>query len=307
MTCAILVAMLFVFVTFRREQRWMKIAMMAERVVYGLGQLREGAGGAGAGLYSACEYGVATSIGKRFRRVAVAAGGKNETSGEEEEVEYWKDMLDGIPAFHEGGPDVVAVLNRMGDGTHLNHSRITHELMIPMAGPDQEGGQPEFDEKVLMRPLKRNHGDSLERVKWRSSLSLDLVRMVRFVAEGLGCRRVLWIEDDAVLPPGWFQVIKDWEGTWASPFQSIGPSGTVGVLFSPGAGGSWAGRLHHVLQYVTHHFDEEPVDWILDRYWREVMGRENPPGGKVVMGHQGKVSTLSEARERPVMLKAGGG
>jgi hypothetical protein len=217
-----------------------------------------------------CEYGVAMVVARRFR------DGK--------EVEYWRETLDAIAEDDAG---VVAVLNKLG--RPLDHKRVTH-IFVP-----QNNTPPEFDEAFLGRPLKRTYDDSPERVRWRSTIVLDFVRVVRFVSEQ--CKNVVWIEDDARLPPEWsyhVQRINSDPRPWAFQFLS---KGMPGVLIR-------SSYAYLMLQYLTHHFDEEPVDWAITNAVQYLSIRLPGTNTKVmefgVIGHRGEVSSLDNAAARPV-------
>jgi hypothetical protein len=218
-----------------------------------------------------CTYGVAGVIPHRSF--------PNGTS-----VEYWREVYDRIP-FHLR---VVAVLNRSNNNT-LVHPRITHVLQ-PMSGDP-----PDFDSNVIMRPLKRNFNDTLERVRWRSKIVLDFVRMVRFVSDR--CRYVIWLEDDVTLPLGWFANVVNVTPAEPTPWLMVWLSkGMPAVLFN-------TQHIDFLLQYLIHHFDDQPVDWLIN-YTADELNKINkgflfPAPQYPLIGHRGVVSSLPGAELRP--------
>jgi hypothetical protein len=205
------------------------------------------------------------------------------------EYVYWEEMMDKMPGKDK--VQIVAVLNKLG--RPIVHRIITHVL------EDLPGDPPEFDKRVLMRPLKRNHNDSTARIKWRSKVCLDFVRLMRFVTDR--CRFALWIEDDAVLHDNFIETVKKsfalraahtMDSTWTHHYFG---NGMPGVLVN-------SYYAHEMLQYITHHFDDEPVDWALSKF-NDYM-RKKVPGLRHFetvnfIGHRGAFSSLSEADVRP--------
>ena len=219
-----------------------------------------------------CNFGVGVSVGPRYTK-------------DGSEVEYWEHVINELPSQIEH----VSVLSRLAK--LIAHPRINVLHKPPV------GDQPDYDPLMLNRPIKHLFNDSPERVKWRSSLTLDFARLIRYVSEN--CRYVLWIEDDAILPSNWFEKVNKSipnHDHWA--FDYLSQSGLVGAIFNS----------NHVLslaQYVTHRFDDGPVDWTmntwLDKYYRvqnpEIQTSRRFP----VFGHRGVISTLKEASERPII------
>ena len=216
-----------------------------------------------------CKFGLATSIAPRFTKTG-------------EEIEYWAEMLNNVPLEITH----ISVLSRLPKA--ISHPRVTvfHQSWEP---------QPDYDSDFLGRPILQRYNDSPSRIKWRSSLSLDLARLVRYVGEH--CRYVLWIEDDAILPNGWLERVKQImipNDNWA--FDFICKSGIVGAIFN-------SKHLLSLTQYIIHHFDNAPVDWTVET-WMEFYRKKHPNMISCrrfsIIGHRGLVSSLDEAGVRPV-------
>jgi hypothetical protein len=219
-----------------------------------------------------CDIGLALFVPKRF----------NVTGNYS--VEYWRELLDEIPAEIEH----VTVLSTMDKPVGMN--QVSYWLV-------REEEQPEFND-LLFRPMVQNFNDSMERVKWRSSLTLDFARLVRFVGDH--CRFVLWLEDDAILPPDWLPRVRTAidENVNSFAYALLAESGTVGVLID-------SRHSFDMTQYLTQHFDDMPVDWNLPE-WLSIYAYEvrdtflmYPPPRVPIFGHRGAVSSFkfSKARE----------
>ena len=127
------------------------------------------------------------------------------------------------------------------------------------------------------RPLKRNYGDSLDRVRWRSKETLDMVALLRHAAAT--AEWVLFVEDDAVALPGlegWVNrfVASAEAGEAALGFASLYTQGAAregdGQVFRYSAGTVAllfpAARVSDVTRYLVAQFDEKPPDWLLADY-----------------------------------------
>ena len=202
-------------------------------------------------------------------------------------VQYWRDVLQKIPdeITH------VYVPTRLQENDRPKHSRITRVLAYDVE-------HPEFDPNFLGRGVLMNHGDSTGNVKWRSSLTLDFALSLRYV--GTHCTYVLWIEDDAILPTGWFDLVKTIQykhEEWT--FDLLASSGAVGLLINS--------RISQSLsQFLIRHFDHSPVDWLYD-YWERSYFKPTHPTWELsrrfnILGHRGTVSSFPDAAERPLIL-----
>lgn len=218
-----------------------------------------------------CVYGVVVPVGPREM--------KNGTT-----VEYWQSVIDNIPT------EIAHIYMLSQLPIPPIHPRITR--VIPSGSP-----HPEFNKNWLGRDYERLFGDSDTRIKWRSSLVLDFAHSVRYA--GTHCSYILWLEDDAILPPGWFDTVKTLQPTdWKWMFDFVSGSGTVGVLIN-------SRIIPDLTQYAIHKFDSAPLDWLMD-IWAKLYKSEHSEfrdNRRInIIGHRGVVSTLSEADIRPIIL-----
>jgi len=80
---------------------------------------------------------------------------------------------------------------------------------------------------------------------------LYFARLVRFVGEL--CSHVIWLEDDALLPPRWFDHVKNVtriQDNWI--IDLISGHCSAGVLLN-------SKHIPSLVQYLTHHFDDAPL------------------------------------------------
>lgn len=106
---------------------------------------------------------------------------------------------------------------------------------------------------------------------------------------------IVWFEDDVILNPGWFEdvlkIISLHANRGWSMFHISTWYGCVGMLFN--------GRFaREYFQYLYDRFDEEPLDWMIEKSLNEM---RFPPNKKynhnrqyrfAIVGHKGKVSTF---------------
>jgi len=191
-------------------------------------------------------------------------------------AEYWRDTL---RAVREGWPEArVHVLSRLDacpPGTEC--------VLLGQTDP------AEFDARVLGRKMEnRIPEDDDRRFRWRSRVSLDFARVVRQAAGR--CAAVLWLEDDASLHKGWESMVRRVLARpepWA--VRHLSKTGLVALLVK-------AEHADSLTQYVTHHFDLAPVDWLVD-YW---LSQGRPILQRLpFVGHRGAVSSL-RGEPRPV-------
>ena len=123
--------------------------------------------------------------------------------------------------------------------------------------------------------LKKLHGDSLEKILWRSRLVLDFVSAAR-ESSTASQPHILWLEDDVELLPGFGSLLQDWlhvhgertdwlvlrllgfqrdpdEATWAWGTAGWGGGGTL--LYNG------KNLLSH-LDFLEQNFDAAPLDWL---------------------------------------------
>lgn len=162
-------------------------------------------------------------------------------------VAYYHELFDALPS---GVP--IIVLSRMPEV--ITHPKITKSIHYGV-----NSTRSEFNETLLGRPLKLNHGDPLPHVKWRSSLVLDFITAMN-VSSQYG-RYPVWLEDDVMLNEWWFEdlnklVDRSEHVNWV--FYHLHVTGTVGVVMNPRF-------LAEFLDFIYARFDEDPLDWIMDK------------------------------------------
>ena len=219
-----------------------------------------------------CRFGVAMSIAPRYF--------PNGT-----EFNYWRLFVDHLPPEFS----FIVILSKLS--TPVSHNRVHHWIRL------REGVEPEFShEKFLITPLRNTLKDPQDRLIWRSTLSLNFARVVRYVSEV--CDHVVWLEDDAILPPTFYQLLNrvtPKHDFWT--FRSLSATGIVGLLLN-------SKYVYSLCQYIVHNFEIAPVDWLLI-YWGEIYAELHPELVQLptvnIVGHKGAISSLG-SMARPSYL-----
>ena len=153
--------------------------------------------------------------------------------------------------------------------------------------------------------LKKAHGDSQEKILWRSRLVLDFVSAAHEALASAPNSHLLWVEDDVELLPGFGALLQDWlqthgdrsdwlvlrllgfqrdadRATWAWGTAGWGGGGTL--LYN-------AQHLQNYLDFLEANFDAAPLDWLhrampppLAEWWQ-------PQLQPVLLRHFGEHST----------------
>lgn len=179
-------------------------------------------------------------------------------------------------------------------------------------------------ERALQRPRKQTHGDSSERISWRSKEAQDYAEVIQRCAEMAPVRYTLIVQDDVLFTPG-FQNVVQWADAMLQEREYVDEKGRTrkqricsGSLFDV-ASSEHSGLDAHTLdssnmvarlwpaemvprvaRYISLNFDEAPVDWLADdlcRLSRRVTLVMEPN----VVRHRGAVSSFAENKREGLL------
>jgi len=158
-------------------------------------------------------------------------------------------------------------------------------------------------ESIMRRPRKLTHGDSKERVAWRSKEALDYAEVLeRCAREAVNAEYLLVVQDDVLFSPdiaqlwGWLsEVLEVSKKTWctASLFD-FAPGHDLDVIqHSNMVARVWRTADHlEFVSFVRRRFDLSPIDWLADEFCRArnkntLVWKPNP------IRHRGKISSFA--------------
>lgn len=168
-------------------------------------------------------------------------------------------------------------------------------------------------ERYVKSPRMRTHGDSVERVQWRSKEALDYAEVLERCVEeasASGVEYVLIVQDDVLFRPEFIGVggqvgkideQKDGKTCAVSLFdigsvkdgQKQNTSNMVAKVIK-------LKRARGMARYIRSKYDQSPVDWLADEYCRN-WGLQTLVIVPNVVRHRGKVSSFS-GNEREGLL-----
>ncbi len=133
--------------------------------------------------------------------------------------------------------------------------------------------------------LKRNFGDSPERVFWRAKQNIDFAFMFLYARNMSDY--YMQVEDDITCANNFVPKIREFiiytRRQWV--ILEFSELGFIGKLLK-------SSQLESLAQYFITFYDEQPVDWLI-RWYRLTMGQEHAILRKpTLFQHQGKISSL---------------
>mmetsp|Transcript_14349 Transcript_14349/g.36663 ORF Transcript_14349/g.36663 Transcript_14349/m.36663 type:complete len:378 (+) Transcript_14349:3-1136(+) len=169
----------------------------------------------------------------------------------------------------------------------------------------------------VVAPRKQTHGDSLERVRWRSKEAMDYSDVLERCLEESDTDFVIMLQDDLDFDEDfatsleWLDVNllqnKQFSGTWCTvslfdpefvhekkgrrPYlRKLKNSNMQARVFSRLGGAAFA-------SFIKSYFDESPVDWLCDHFCKAVK-RITWVKVPLVVQHVGSVSSFEGNRQR---------
>mmetsp|Transcript_17697 Transcript_17697/g.29104 ORF Transcript_17697/g.29104 Transcript_17697/m.29104 type:complete len:350 (+) Transcript_17697:178-1227(+) len=132
----------------------------------------------------------------------------------------------------------------------------------------------------MRRPLNLTHGDSLERVKWRSKQVLDFAYLMEYCKDKADY--YIHLEDDIVAAKNYLQRIDDWlrknyesRSDWII-LSFFNPwSIEDGGVYNPDSFSGFIGQLYRssdleeVIRFFKRRYNDSPADWLMKDYLKE--------------------------------------
>ena len=144
-------------------------------------------------------------------------------------------------------------------------------------------------DKSLYPPLeglKRNFGDSPDRVGWRSKQAVDYAFLLMY-AQGIS-KYYLQLEDDVISASDYSGKIMDYIDDQTEPWVVLEFStlGFIGKLFRDS-------DLSRLAQYLWMFYNEQPVDWLIDYFRLSLTQKDRLINYPSIFQHMGVVSSYS--------------
>lgn len=159
-------------------------------------------------------------------------------------------------------------------------------------------GQRWYD-LVRGRNIPQHHGDSWDRIEWRTGNCYDFLHIVKVVGRSRLAEYdlLLWVEDDVLVSRRYaeYLTLKNAEWEWdvlvgshkkTRPDHTYPGGGFLAVAFKPAA-------LQKFVRLVKEEWTKNPIDWILDHLQGEAVIRAVGP----VVTHRKLPSTLTGCRQ----------
>ena len=142
--------------------------------------------------------------------------------------------------------------------------------------------------------LKRNFGDSVERVKWRSREVIDSAYtyyMCRNFSEYF-----IQLEDDVLSIPSYLAAIESYieerkQDTWA--ILDLSAHGSVGKLVR-------SRDLMKMAIFMFTFYEEQPVDWLMDHFYHTLAQKNAFIRRPIIFQHMGKMSSFKRNGVRDI-------
>ena len=129
----------------------------------------------------------------------------------------------------------------------------------------------------VLKSLPRRHGDSIQRVKWRSSLVLDHIDAMTLARKKYPhAEYICRLEDDIVLDKHAVANVQKWVHK-CTPLCSLEAT-QKGIYWGDGTRAivSNVDDLTRLLQYLKHHYWADPLDWLMLYYSEQYGGVWTP-------------------------------
>ena len=140
--------------------------------------------------------------------------------------------------------------------------------------------------------LKKNFGDSEERVKWRSREVIDSAYMYHQCVNL--STYFIQLEEDVLSAPNYFNSIKNFvkqneQKTWA--ILDLTSHGSTGKLMKNS-------DLKKMTIFMLTFFDEKPVDWLMSDFRTFLAQKENIASNPIIFQHMGGRSSFEVKGKR---------